>query len=589
MPRFAVMAAVTLIIAMTLLVGRSKHRESIVFNPLVVAFACYTVLTGVSLLASNNTANAIVSLSKSCLYLVTLWILLNALVNDSWPFSSVARVISVAAFLLSGIAVLQYFDAGFRWLPGNVTPYATMANKNLLSSSLFLMLPFAIYTFLTGRGPWLLLSSISVVACSYTITISQTRSVWIALIVASIVAAIGFLFAASRLRDEFGKANLQRMRLPSVIAVTLFGVLLGVFSLYAVGSTGNEDGSRDVINFGTASMTERLNLWSNSLEMYADNPIIGTGAGDWKIDILKYDNANLASRTGDIFYQRPHNDFIWIVAESGLLALLFYCLVFGVAIYWSFRGLKTAKLSKNSALPLSMLFGLSGYMVIAFFSYPKERIVHTLLLLLMLAAVGSIRANATRTLKSCPLIVALFTIIVSSLCLMIAASRIASESHIRNALQAKELQDWSVVISEIDDAKSPVCSMDLTSTPLDWYRGVATFALGNTDDALDDFERAYQLNPYHVHVLNNLGTCYEVKGRHSEAIVKYEEALAIIPDFEETLLNLAAVLYNIGEYSEAYHRLKVIDGLASDNRYRTIMHRIEARLRGDSSGSILED
>ncbi len=91
------------------------------------------------------------------------------------------------------------------------------------------------------------------------------------------------------------------------------------------------------------------------------------------------------------------------------------------------------------------------------------------------------------------------------------------------------------------------------STPLPWYKGVANFSLGNIEGAFDDFKRAYEIHPNHIHVLNNLGTCYAVLGDYKRAAECYQKVLAISPGYKETLINLSAVGCHMGVGSNVGH------------------------------------
>jgi len=112
-----------------------------------------------------------------------------------------------------------------------------------------------------------------------------------------------------------------------------------------------------------------------------------------------------------------------------------------------------------------------------------------------------------------------------------------------------------VVISEIDKGYSVFATLDPTSAPLQWYRGEANFLLNNKEEALEDYKKAYKAHPYHIHVLNNLATCYELANDHDHAIYYYKKALELFPRFERALINLGAVYYNIGKYKDAYETL----------------------------------
>jgi len=127
--------------------------------------------------------------------------------------------------------------------------------------------------------------------------------------------------------------------------------------------------------------------------------------------------------------------------------------------------------------------------------------------------------------------------------------------HTKKALEARSNQNWENVISEIDHGYSVYAALDPTSAPLQWYRGEANFMLKNIPQALEDYKKAYDAHPYHIHVLNNLATCYELEGNRSQAINFYKQALMIFPQFEEALINLGAAYYNDGRYSDAYKAL----------------------------------
>jgi tetratricopeptide (TPR) repeat protein len=191
---------------------------------------------------------------------------------------------------------------------------------------------------------------------------------------------------------------------------------------------------------------------------------------------------------------------------------------------------------------LFMLFGVLGYMVIASFSFPKERIFHSIFLMLIAASVVSIyyqviprahkiRCRKLRTLKVLLVIFLLFSVIVGIF-------RFNSEVHTRSALAARKLDYFELVIQEIDRADSWFYTLDPASTPLIWYKGMANLSLGRRAQALDDFKKAYEHHPNHIHVLNNLGTCYALLQNPEKAIEFYRKALAISPGFERCLMNL---------------------------------------------------
>ena len=74
----------------------------------------------------------------------------------------------------------------------------------------------------------------------------------------------------------------------------------------------------------------------------------------------------------------------------------------------------------------------------------------------------------------------------------------------------------------------------------------------NGNNAKLEFEKAYETNPYQIHVLNNIASINEMEGKHDLALKYYNEALAISPNQPDALLNNNAALFNMGNTDEAF-------------------------------------
>jgi tetratricopeptide (TPR) repeat protein len=233
------------------------------------------------------------------------------------------------------------------------------------------------------------------------------------------------------------------------------------------------------------------------------------------------------------------------LSEAGLFGFFFYLSIFATSIFYIVRILHDSKDPDKKLFSILMLFGITGYMVISFFSFPKERIAHNVYLILIMASVLSIYhksfpmkekvAHPRVSLLQFPLMALLL------ICIVFGYGRLRSEFHTKSALDAQKDENWGLVIREINQADSLFYNMDPMSTPLPWYKGVANFSLGNIEEAFGDFKRAYEIHPNHIHVLNNLGTCYAVLGDYKRAAECYQKVLAISPEFDETIINLRVV------------------------------------------------
>ncbi len=121
------------------------------------------------------------------------------------------------------------------------------------------------------------------------------------------------------------------------------------------------------------------------------------------------------------------------------------------------------------------------------------------------------------------------------------------------------------MLEEAEAASSDYLNTDPVATPIPWYKGLANISMNKKKEASKGLLVAYQIHPYHIQVLDNLATCYELSGDHSNAIRYYKKVLEISPRFENSLRNLSVIYYNMGNYQKALQTYSRAD-LNSQNR-----------------------
>jgi O-antigen ligase len=579
-PRILVLSFVIVISNILLIIGIYRNHKpfdfSIMRRGIVLAMLGYLVFSGISVFKSTCLSEGLFDLQKiivGFLFFVLVAGLLSS--NGKYP-GMIIKVVILVGLGLALIAVSQYFELGFTWIPGHHAPNATMVNKNLLASFLFLTMPFALYGVYRYKDFWRIVAACSIMLSLYVILIGQTRAVWAALALSTPLT----LLALTAMKRKASAAGILNSRRAIIIIVAV--ILAFLMAILTLSSAVRDERQTQLFNTSDASFKQRLLLWDKSVRMYIDNPMLGTGLSDWKIVLPEYGTEGLPSESGVVLFQRPHNDFLWVLSECGMPGLLCYLMIFGLGLYYCIRIIKNAKQEKDVVMALCLFFGIAGFAVISFFSYPKERIAHEAYFMLMLAMITSRSHNlfplkrkaASRRGK---LTLPVF-IVCSLLCVMFGAYRLKAEVYTKRAVQAISRQDWKSALEEIDKAKSIFVDLDPTATPLLWYKGAALYMNGDKTGALESYLKAYEHNPNHVQLLNNLASCYEESGNHAEALALYEKALSIAPGFEKTLINLAAVYYNLGEYPKAYDALMQIEGRPTDPRYESFLEAIKAKL-----------
>jgi hypothetical protein len=292
-------------------------------------------------------------------------------------------------------------------------------------------------------------------------------------------------------------------------------------------------------------------------------PFLGVGLGQWKIVWPAYEmsQTTLVSQgvRREARKQRPHNDFLWVCAETGILGFIAHLIFWGVLIVYSFRIIGHAAEIQDKIFAAVMLFGIIGFAMISFVSFPKERIFHSLFFMLIaggLVAIYHRTFPVPKTVKAYKILSLNFIILTILIFgLIFGYTRFEAEAHTKRAIAAYRAKDWSRVVTEIDKANRRFYNLDPTSTPLFWYRGMANFSLGRIEEARSDFLKAHADHPYHIHVLNNLGTCDAKLLNFDTAVDYYQRALSISPRFEQAILNLAVVYFQMAKYHQARQTL----------------------------------
>jgi hypothetical protein len=466
-----------------------------------------------------------------------------------------------------------------------------MGNKNLFASALFLMLPFCLYGVVRGR-PLLRVAACSAVALVLVLVLlSRTRAVWLALFVSVVLTTAILLLTVyqHRLKPSARMNKALGWRL-GLIALSILCLVAAVVSL-----RGSPRSIRGLVAsvLDIESMSQRLGMWGKTIEMIRDHPLLGVGAGNWKVVIPSYGIPDEVS--GDwakmIFVVRPHNDFLGVLAETGALGLGLYLAVFGVFFFYVHRLLSRSARGVDAPLVLMMFFGVTGYLVIAFFCFPSERIFHSMLLLLMIAVVTVLHQRhlgcCERREPAHPGVFLAAAVLLVSAVTVFAFFRLHMEIHVRRAMTARAAGNYSVVVGEIDRAYSRLNTLDATSTPLMWYRGEACFLSGDMAQAKECYQESLRAHPHHIHVLNNLATCHQTVGDSGRAIECYERLLKVAPRFVEGACNLAAVYFNADESEKALRILMECDPEGMSplvERYRRI---VSARIQRSRMPTLL--
>lgn len=588
-PRFLFLSVMNLLLLAGVMVSGDRlfaRRElGALRSPLVLMILLHIIFSGFSMAAAFNVSEGIFVLLKMLMVFEFFIFLSMSLINGRVRIGDLSQAATILAIVFSIVGIMQFHGLGFGWIPGNGHLYGIMAGKNLFSSALFLILPLVLYGWICSTGVWRWGAGVGIAAMLYLIIVAQTRAVWLA-------GVIGALAVLVFMRQELRELVIERRyRMISRRLVYLF-----VFAVIALAAalvpTATDNGKMEsghdqlLINTSTRSLEERLSLWEKSIRMYVDNPYLGVGPGQWKLWIPKYGTEGMRSESGELLFLRPHNDIIWILAETGPLGVLSHLLIFVFALLAARKSSLRAVDPPTRVLAIVTFFGIAGYLVISLFSFPRERVEHQIFVTILLSVAVFLRPGRGGQPgypgRAAYRIIFWLFFLCTVCSIPIGWMRLYSEIHTNRAVAAASRQDWQTVITEVAAAEWPVAGLDPTGTPIIRLQGIAHFAAGDYEAALRIFQEAHRLNPYHIQILDHLSTCYAISGDYASAIEYAGKVMSLSPHHLNALLNLTSIYYNMGDRTTAREYFSRIRNNRGDPRYASFLEALRELPAGDS-------
>ena len=558
----------------------SKKEQFVFFKKVLESrmflfFFAFCLLSALSLWKAYNTEEGIQDFLKITSYLLLLVFL--TLIFSRTEFTELAlKLILILVLLLFCMTIFQIIniDTYSKWAPGRkfVFDYisdtaveATFANKKIYANVCFLLLPFSLFSAIKFKGSWRWIALLCIVILFGELVYLRARAAWIALLFAPVTTFYAAFFFRKQLLIPFWKKIVGNKMI--VISITIIGIAVGIGGVLKFKNPIQEQ-LNFVKNFQTStqirqihpesSLFDRTLMLHNSKEMIKENFLTGVGLSNWKLYFPKYGvGGHEYLNSGSLRFQRPHNDFVLILSEVGIFGLLAYLGLIVTAFVYLRKIIVRPTNKEQQVLAFTMLFGLSGYLAIAFFHFPLERIFVSVLFISMLALILAtyLKNRKEETASKIPdtgiRVFLLLAMTISIGGALWAFNRLENEQHLYTAFYARHYKKMPQLFSEAQKANGKTLRTDPTGTPLYWYVGHAAFYLGNIDVALDEFLQAEKINPYHVNVLNDIAGCYVYQEKYELAIVYYQKALNIAPCYSTAAYNLTVAYIKNNELEKA--------------------------------------
>lgn len=552
-PRFFMLALINL--GLLFILYFRKKKQSFSFCSIILFLALSVLIYFAFILTATNSHEALFKAIFELQFLLFFLTLIYLLPDEPLPLLSMAKALLPLSLLHFSILGFQYGFAITQMGFDHSISYsltALMGHRNLAAQVSFLFIPFQFYLFLKTRQSFKRIVLILLISGLFFFSvISLSRAVWLAIVIT--ISLIAF-FLIIRIRHWTNHSR-KKLRLTGVIFILTL-ILLG----FSFGSSMPDTIKKQlhfIENPYYGSASERLKLWEFSLEEMKQHPVKGLGGNNWGIMAMKQDVSSVRPETRQgtqVFFQRPHNDFIWKYCETGLVGLLAYVLVFLMAFLILIIKYIKSPDRTQSQVALILFSLISGFLVFSFFSFPDERPMLKLLFMVVLSLVVLHYGKSIFASRY-----SLFVLFPLQLLILPAAMlKLHSAKHNHFMQNARMNQSYQEVITQAEKAENIVCNLDDVATPFEYYAAEAFLLQGKQQKAERSFLNALHANPNHPYILKGLGQIKCDKSQYQLAQKYFSQALENYPSFDLCRMQYAVCLKKTNNIYAAIEQLRLL-------------------------------
>ena len=347
-------------------------------------FLLFLIMALLSIVNSLNVSESLIEFIK---HFVTFLILVFtfSIFNNNRTYINSAIVVVVGFLFFETCYILKFFidNYSFENPPSRLREFQGLAyNQNIASNSILVKIPLAIFLLVKTKTKIYKYLLLAIIAISvFDILIIGSRSAIYGIYLLTLFLIGIFLFAR-----KFNFLNINKKNLLKSVFIILSVFVLQNFLYTNSMNLKALDRSAQLDDYST---NYRLNLWESSFEMIKEFPLLGIGIGNWKIISIKYSKNYMSE------YQVPkhaHNDFIQIMAETGILGGLFYLFFLISPFYFIVKNYSLFS-TREKELSVFLTFSLIFIGIDAFFNFPRARPYSLLNLFWVIAFMYNLKAN----------------------------------------------------------------------------------------------------------------------------------------------------------------------------------------------------
>ena len=553
LPRLFLLQALLLIALIGWTTASLRTRADALYAPpLTLPMVCYVCLVTLSAFWAVNPIEALVQISRT--FTLLLLALLAAYALRPAAIRTVYTAAAATGAVISCIGIAQYFGWGFAGIPSVGNPSATFGYRNFAASYLVISIPAtAAFAWTSASRPGQIAGFLSAAMMTLFLIYTRTRGAWVGFGGALLIGVFALIWLSRKHHIDLLNLAQARTRLLVAGACLLLVALLALLphGMQKEGAFRFDERKSDAFTtlaktFSPADARGRLTVWRHTLEMVRDHPLLGVGPGNWQYRYPRYDKGDWI--TDNAAPQRPHNDFLWILSETGILGLIAYLWMIYTLCKTVWARLRHHPGAPHTLWAFGLAVGILALLGHSLFSFPRERIAPSMMLWMGLGCIASLTANpVSRRIRPHrlfrPAMALAAALILCSLTL--TYRHIRFDAHYLRALTAWRQEDWSRVVTQANQA--------LIWGPLNYriflIKGLAHHKLGDRQQAVDTYKGALNQHPNDGHAA--LAAAYLDLGRYDLAETHYRIEQQLFPKSYKPALGLAQTFAASNKWTNA--------------------------------------
>ena len=387
-PKFLAMAILNLVSLVVFLSNREFRQDAYLRTgffrtSMGIVYGLFMLISLLSFSQAINMTAAVMNFSKLFTVFSAGYMLFIMLKNHRGYLSYVAVIL---AFMLLADSLGVCYEI-VKYISGKVVSIfdiqSVYSNKNVFAAAMFVKLAASAWLIFFGSGWQKKLGSITVFSAALAIFFISARAFYLGLVLLSAAFALYAILRFIRIKDKNPLIHLMHFAGLLVLALVVYSFTQRYLFPKEKDTVAY---NKDVVTRVTEISQEiapprssepaspgyiRLSSWHRSLQLLREHPILGTGTGNWKIEVLKYEGPGRADYN---YLSKNHNDFMEVSAETGLIGGLAYLALIFLAPCAFFRASwNTHKGDEQLKFLFLPAMGLLAYSVDAFFNFPADR------------------------------------------------------------------------------------------------------------------------------------------------------------------------------------------------------------------------